>query len=131
MPQALPTSQTQYEDMRGTCSIDWESHPDHGLSALARSKGIDTDKYFPLAVEIAGMPPRSLKLYAAETGVAGGTADELSAYAKRHGHLPVVTFDCETTPDELSKHMKIFSVAATTRYVDVQQFLVGGEFYLS
>ena len=131
MPQHLPTSQTQYEDMRGTCSIDWEPHPDQGLSALARAKGIDTEKYFPLAVEIAGMPPRYLTLYGAETGVAGSTAEELSAYAKTHGHLPVVVFRCETTPDELSKHMKLFSIAVTTRYVDVQQILVGEEFDLS
>ena len=106
MEKSLPVASVQYGDMEGTAAADW--HGGTEIYDLAKSKGIDTNKYSPVALSFYGVPPTSFTIYAVDNAVTGAISfDEIDGYARQNnGTLPVVLFHFSSNMDELSKYMK-------------------------
>lgn len=121
MLEPLPIADVQYNDMIGTCAADWHSGTE--LHKFAKSKGIDTDRYFPISLRIYGVIPTSFTIYAVDKEIANESYDEIYKYAKENdGILPVVKFRFESDLNELSKFLKRFSTVLTTKMDTLKQF---------
>jgi hypothetical protein len=105
----LPTASTQYNDMKGTAAVDWHSGSE--LHELAKSKEIDTSRYFPVGFIFSGVPPKSFTIHAVDTNLTQPDFDKISEYARAHdGELPIVEFHFTADWDEISKYMKRLEV---------------------
>ena len=64
------TSSTQYGDIKGNVTIDGHGNPN--LHDFAEKYGIDTKKYFPIAIDIyRGISHESIYIIAVETDLFG------------------------------------------------------------
>lgn len=106
-----------YNDMRGTLALDWAVT---GLFELAKEKGVDTDKYFPIAFSFYGFPPRYFTIYAIDCGITGAKNFEGNAkfVEENGGNAPVVQFDFTGKLEDLSKHIKDFKAVLHSKNTD-------------
>jgi hypothetical protein len=101
-------------DYVGTAAVDW--HTGTEIHEYAKSKGIDTNRYFPLALSFYREIGLHFSIYAADTRTTGATFDEIEQYAADHdGKIPVVQFNFSSDMEELSKYMKRLSVVLVKR----------------
>jgi len=114
MPERLVAS-TQYQDAEGTAAIDWPSGTE--IHDFAKDLGIDTNRYFPVAIDVYRTEvTESLTIYAVDRKVAGETADDIIKYGRSHGGtLPVKKFHTDGSLADLLKHTKRFSLVAINR----------------
>lgn len=118
---SLPTASTQYDDMTGTCAMDW--HTGSELHQFAKSKGVDTDRYFPIGLMFTGVPPISFTVYAVDTNVTGYGHKDIGEYAKKvGGNLPIVEFEFSATWNDVAKYMKRLEVIAYQKVENVKSF---------
>ena len=117
--QTLGPAGVQYNDLIGTAAAD--EADEGGLGVLARTKGIDTGKYFPIGVSFysGGEEYESVSIFAVEKTVAG-TFDEVAQYANTHGgRVPCARFDAEATIAELFQQFKRLQVVLTRKFPNV------------
>lgn len=114
MPERLVAS-TQYQDAEGSVAIDWPSGIE--IHDLAKDLGIDTGRYFPVAIEVYnGEGFESVHIYAVDRQIAGETADDIIKYGRSHGGtLPVRKFHTDASLSDLVKRTKRFSLIAINR----------------
>lgn len=121
MLEPLPVAGVQYNDMIGTCAADWHSGTE--LHEFSKSKGIDTDRYFPISLRMYGVIPTSFTIYAVNKEITNESYDEIHKYAKENdGILPVVKFRFKSDLNELSKFLKEFSTVLITKMDTIKQF---------
>lgn len=110
---------TQYDDAKGTVSIDW--HGGTEIHDWAKDIGVP-ENYFALGVslwlgemhpQMAGHDqPFSVTIYAADKAEVGESAEEIISFAKEHGEVPVREFNGEVFVKDLSKYIKRFELVA-------------------
>ena len=121
MTNEIPEASTQYNDMKGTAAADW--HPRSEIFELAKSKGIDTDRYFPISLSIHGIEIDYFSIHAVDTQITKQNYDEIYKYAEaNNGTLPVVKFNFSSSIDELKKYMKRFSVVLISKISSFKYF---------
>jgi hypothetical protein len=105
-----PLASSQYGDMRGTVSAD--SYSGIEFHDFAKARGIDTDRYFLIAMEFMWLEGhQSLNICAVDKQVAGQGFDSIDAYAKAHdGKVPVVRFRVSPELNDLGRFMKRLAV---------------------
>lgn len=119
MEKKVAYAHTQNCDMLGTCALDWAGV---GFANLCRAKGIDTDRYHLVALNVWGLPVSQCSIIAVDTSIAGKTFEEVSAYAKEHsGSVPAVDFHFFTTPKEIGTYVKEFSAELVQRDIGIQK----------
>jgi len=121
MTNELPEASTQYNDMKGTAAADWHSGSE--IFEFAKSKGIDTDRYFPISLSIHGIDIDYFSIYAVDTKITKQSFDEIYKYAEaNNGTLPVVKFNFSSNINELKKYMKRFSVVLISKMRSLEYF---------
>ncbi len=121
MIKDLPEASTQYNDMQGTSAADW--HPDSDIFEFAKSKGIDTNRYFPISLLIHGIDINYFSIYAVDTEITKKSFDEIWKYSEaNNGTLPVVKFNFSSNINELKKYMKRFSVVLKSKMSSLEYF---------
>jgi hypothetical protein len=107
--------------MLGTAAADW--HTAGEINDLARALGVNTDDYFPIALSFWGVPPYHFRILAVRKDVAGGTFDDIQAYARSHGGVvPVVPFEFSGGLVEFKPYMKRLNVVLITRMEGLEAF---------
>jgi len=114
MPERLVAS-TQYQDAEGTVAIDWPSGTE--IHDFAKDLGIDTARYFPVAIEVYNSEGfESMSMYAVDRRVAGQTADDIIKYGRSHGGtLPVRKLHTDASLSDLIKRTKRLSLVVVNR----------------
>lgn len=106
----------QYGDFRGTVAAD-DGDPQRRLDHFAKANGVDTDKYYPIAVSFYSGEGdfESVAILALDKSVAGGY-EEIQEYAKTHdGKIPAVQFDTDAKIADLLTHFKRFDARLVHR----------------
>lgn len=103
---------TQHNDMRGTIALDWPNVGGGDIHSFASTVGIDTDKYFPVALKFfIGKHNTFLRVYAVEESDETRKYDNLIKYAQsRNGKLPVVEFSKEYSFNDFLKRPEVLSM---------------------
>jgi hypothetical protein len=106
---------TQYQDAEGTVAIDWPGGTE--IHDFVQDCGIDTDRFFPVAIEVYNSEGfESVSIYAVDCQIAGRTADDIIKYGRSHGGtLPVKKFRTEASLADIIKRTKRFSLVAINR----------------
>lgn len=105
----------QYNDMEGTCALDWLSGGE--FHDLAKDLGIDTDAWFPVAIAIWGVPKPDLHIYLAPQDKSRPGADSISLRAHfGGGRLDVWELVIPVAPAVLLRYIKRFSLLLKNRY---------------
>ncbi len=108
--------------MMGTCALDWDGN---GFADICRAKGIDTDRYHLVALNIWGTPASQCRIIAVDTRVVGATFEDISAYAAQHGgSVRVVEFHFTMTARELGTYIKEFSAELVQRDIGILEIEV-------
>lgn len=68
LTEKVAYAHTQNCDMMGTCALDWDGN---GFADTCRAKGIDTDRYHLVALNIWGMPASQCHIIAVDTRAVG------------------------------------------------------------
>jgi hypothetical protein len=117
---------TQHNDMRGTIALDWPNVGGDSIDSLAKSIGIDTTKYSPVAFKFSILKKNSgITVYAVEENEERKKFKTLVEFARsRAGNLPVVEFTKDYDFHDfigMFYHMSIF-LNSLHKYVPADSF---------
>jgi hypothetical protein len=114
---------TQYGDLQGTAAIDGHETggPLHDLAEYSSLK----PGYFPIGFGLHRLDPLEsgklpFTIYAVKTEDVGGTAEEMTAYARQHGKLPVKGFEGEIEPAKFQQFFKRFSLRVHNKWLNLE-----------
>lgn len=107
----IPEAGTQYNDMKGTSALDWDP-PDNRLHSFSSELGIDTERFFPVAMNIYYEKGFShFEIYTVEKTPESEPYENLVEYAEsREGRLPVVKFSKSYNINDFLNKFKRLSI---------------------
>jgi len=112
----LSTASCQYNDMEGTCALDWFSGAE--LHELVRACGIDTDAWFPVAIRLWDLHDPQLHIYLVSEDKFHPGADSINLRAHMMGgELKVLEVVITDPSAALLKYVKRFDLLLKNRYI--------------
>lgn len=112
---SISVASCHYNDMIGTCAIDWWQGAE--LHDLVEAYGIDTDSWFPVALRLRGLRKPQLHIYLAPQDKTRPGADSISLRAHSSGGTLDVWEVVLTKPSPaLLKYVKRFDLLLKNRY---------------
>lgn len=111
------TSSTQYGDLKGNISIDSEINGD--LHEFAKKHGVNTDKYFPVGIDIfihvRGTASISILAVDFDNLKQDPTYDNLKQYLEENEEIDIIEIDLNNaTFEDYLKECKRVNIVATS-----------------
>ncbi|MHC3995669.1 hypothetical protein ACXWTF_12665 [Thiomicrolovo sp. ZZH C-3] len=104
-----------YDDLKGSVAMD-EAH-NKGIHEFAKENGIDTTRYFPIAIDIWSSEQRLditvVTIDVEAEGIGAGEYDTVKSYIDAADPVIVKRFDTDATLADFLKHWKLFNLFAT------------------
>lgn len=131
----LRDATTPHNDMKGTIALDWHNVGGASIDSFAKSLGIDTEKYTPVAFHFTIVPPQKATIHVllVEENDERNKFNSIVEYAEGSGgKLPVVEFEKEVDINEFltaPHHIEIFLTDNTVHeHLVVEDFKVVGKY---